>query len=106
MSAIEESMWPDQQQPPATFGVYLLNDNFNMREYVQRVLMMVCEVSESQAMDVMMQANWNGNALVGSWEEDVAEHTYKALKKAGLMAVIKADDGGSSSPATSMYDDW
>ena len=95
-----------EKTPPATYGVFLLNDNFNMREYVQRVLMMVCEVSESEAMDMMMQANWNGRALVCSSEQEVAEHTYKAMKKAGLMAVIKADGDSSSSPVTGMYDDW
>ena len=73
------------------FDVFLMDDSFNMREYVQRVLMMVCDVSESDANDIMMQANWGGRALVGSWEKDVAEHTYDGMRKAGLSAAIRPE---------------
>ena len=69
--------------------MYLYNDNYNMREYVSRVLMMVACVSDSDAADSMMQANWNGRALVGSWEEAVAQHVHDGLTQAGLQAGIQ-----------------
>ena len=55
------------------YKVYLLNDDYNMREYVARSLMMVCSMSEKDASMAMMQANWdyNGRALVGIWEKEV-----------------------------------
>ena len=76
---------------PNYFRVYLKNDNFNMREYVARVLMMVCEVSESEATAIMMEANrdrWKNLALCGTWEEELAQHIYDGMRSAGLCAVI------------------
>jgi ATP-dependent Clp protease adapter protein ClpS len=79
-------------------SVYLQNDDFNMREYVARVLMMVCEVSSSEATAIMMEANrdrWRNMALCGTWEEPVARHIHACLEKAGLSVVITpaaADD--------------
>ena len=40
------------------YSVFLMNDGFNMREYVSRVLMMVCYVDEARAERIMMEANW------------------------------------------------
>ena len=74
------------------YGVYLYNDNYNMREYVSRVLMMVATISEMDAADSMMQANWNGRALVGTWEEVIAQHVYDGLTQAGLQAAIQQID--------------
>ena len=71
------------------YCVYLINDDFNMREYVARVLMMVGYVSEAQAAEIMMSANWNGHALVGTWEKGIAQHTYDGLRKAGLNAAFR-----------------
>ena len=85
---------------PQDYQVYLLNDNFNMREYVQRVLMLVCSISESNAMEIMMRANWGGGSLIGSYEEELAEHLYTGLIKAGLRAEIRPRrDGGESDSA-------
>ena len=75
------------------YGVYLHDDSFNMREYVARTLMMICEISESDADSIMMQANWGGRALVGTWEKELAEHTYNGMTKAGLAATITRVDG-------------
>ena len=56
--------------------------------------MMVANVSETEAADIMMQANWNWNALVGEWEEPEAQHVYEGMKKAGLQAhIIAAEEG-------------
>ena len=51
---------------PPQYSVFLYNDGFNMREFVQRVLMMVAEVSEDAAMDIMMEANWGYRARIGT----------------------------------------
>ena len=77
------------------FKVFLQNDDFNMREYVARVLMMVCYVTESEATSIMMEANrdrWKNRALCGIWEEPVARHVYTGLKRAGLSAILTPDD--------------
>lgn len=78
-----------EESSPQDYQVFLLNDNFNMREYVQRVLMLVCSISESDAMDIMMRANWGGGSLIGSYEKELAMHTYEGLQKAGLRAEIR-----------------
>lgn len=76
---------------PKIFNVFLCNDNFNMREYVSRVLMMVCDVSESEATQIMMEANadrWRNRALCGTWEEALAMHVYSGMRAAGLSAAM------------------
>ena len=73
-------------------SVYLLNDGYNMREYVARVLMMVCSVSEREALSIMMGADWSGRALVGTWERPIAEHTYEGMTKAGLQAILLEEE--------------
>ena len=80
----------EQPATAAPHGVFLMNDDFNMREYVSRVLMMVAYVSEDDASSIMMQANWGGRALVGTWEKEVAEHIHEGLSQAGLRAGIMA----------------
>ena len=72
--------------------VYLMNDDFNMREYVARVLMMVCYISSDEAANVMMEANWSYTALIGTWEKPLAEHIFEGLTKAGLHAVMRDVD--------------
>ena len=69
--------------------VYLYNDSFNMREYVSRVLMMVCDISEEDSSEIMMQANWGGRAVVGTWDKPLAEYIYDGMCKAGLSADIE-----------------
>lgn len=78
-----------QPASPQLYSVYLLNDNHNMREFVARALMMVADVSESDASEIMQKASWQGGALVGTWEEPIARHTHEGMTKAGLMASIR-----------------
>jgi ATP-dependent Clp protease adapter protein ClpS len=85
-------------------NVYLLNDSFNMREYVSRVLMMVADVSESEASTIMTRADWEGRALVGTWEKEIAQHTYDGMRKARLAASIyPADDDPGEDLNVSWY---
>ena len=74
------------------YSVYLMNDSFNMREYVARVLMMVADVSDDEASSIMMRADWEGRALVGKWERDLAQHIYDGMMKGGLAAAIHPED--------------
>ena len=74
------------------YRVYLMNDSFNMREYVQRVLMMVAYISEAEAMHVMMRADWEFSAVVGTYEKPIADLVYEGMTKAGLSARIEAAD--------------
>ena len=74
--------------PSNQYSVFLMDDG-NMREYVERVLMMVCYLSQSDANRLMMQADWNYSAKIGTWEQPVAEHVLQGLRKAGLSAAIQ-----------------
>lgn len=51
--------------------------------------MMVCYISEVEASEIMMEANWGYGARVGQWERPIAEHVYAGMQKAGLRAEIR-----------------
>ena len=88
MSTIEMSeLSPDPTT--AKYVVYLRSYDFNMREHVKRVLMMVGELSESAASDIMRKTNSCGvPQVVGIWEKDIAEQVYAGMKKGGLAVGI------------------
>ena len=88
------------------YSVYLLDDNFNMREFVCRVLMMVAYLSEDAAEKIMMKASWQGGALVGTWEEELARHHYEGMTEAGLRASMQLAVDSSSSSAEKDEDDF
>ena len=92
-------MSSDVESSPEMFRVYLMNDGFNMKEYVARVIMMVAGLPEEESESIMMQAGWAYSAVVGTWERPVAEHIYQGMKKAGLSAGIKPVEGFSDSEA-------
>ena len=77
------------------FSVYLQKDDHLMREYVSRVLMMVCEISSSEALAILMKANrdYKNRALCGAWEEPLAKHIHTCLESAGLSVVITPFSG-------------
>jgi ATP-dependent Clp protease adapter protein ClpS len=77
------------------FSVYLQKDDHLMREYVSRVLMMVCEISSSEALAILMKANrdYKNRALCGAWEEPLAKHMHTCLESAGLSVVITPFSG-------------
>ena len=90
---------PDTPRGTQHCHVYLENDSVNLREYVARVLMMVCDLSESEAMSVMTEASSNWMARCGTWEKAVAQHVYDGLHRAGLSVVMApaVEDGGGTS---------
>ena len=89
--------WRSQRPPiirssgPELFSVYYRNDNCTRQEHTTRVLMMVCDVSESEATAIIMAANrdrWKNRALCGTWEEVLAQHVYAGMQSAGVPAAI------------------
>ena len=76
---------PDLTRPDRLFP-------FLLPQFVSRSLMMVAHITEKDASDIMMQASWQGGALVGTWEEAVARHTHEGMKKAGLNSSIRPAD--------------
>ena len=77
-----------QSEHRKLYNVYLENDSHNMREYVVRTLMMVCDISESDAFSITQEANDNWMSLCGTWEHAIAEHIFTGLRKAGLSATM------------------
>jgi ATP-dependent Clp protease adapter protein ClpS len=74
------------------YHVYLEKGG-RQNEYVARVLIMVCSLSESDASSITNQASRFGLAMVGTFEKALAEHTYNGMRRAGLTASLKpADD--------------
>ena len=68
------------------FQVVLFNDEMNTREYVARVLVVVCNLSEGDAYGIMEKAHRDGYAVVGVWGAEVAEMYTEMLKAKGLQA--------------------
>ena len=83
---------PGQQD--RCFHVYLEKDTINTREYVARVLMMVCELSEAEATSIMREASTNWMACCGTWEGTIAQHVHDGMREAGLSVVITPVDDG------------
>lgn len=79
---------------PKRYSIYLENTRhseypLNVREYVVRVLIMVCDVSAVEAQNIMLEARENWMACCGTWEEQLAQHVvYEGMRKAGLSAAI------------------
>ena len=58
------------------------------RQYAKRVLIMVCGVSESQALGIVEEASHNWAAKIGTWEAAIAEHLHDGMQKAGLLSTL------------------
>ena len=71
--------------------MYYRNDNCTRREHTTRVLMMVCDVSESEATAIIMAANrdrWKNRALCGTWEGGTRAARVRGMQSAGVPAAI------------------
>ena len=77
--------------PDDMYQVYLGTQGERPSEYVARVLMMVCDVSEDEAFAAAFGAQENGCVHIGTFEKELAEHTYYGMTKAGLQAVMRAE---------------
>jgi ATP-dependent Clp protease adaptor protein ClpS len=86
-------------QKPATnrklapkYRVLLHNDDFNAMEYVAQVLMStIPNLSQPQAVSIMMEAHNNGMALVITCELEHAEFYCETLQNHGLTSTIEPE---------------
>jgi ATP-dependent Clp protease adaptor protein ClpS len=75
------------------YRVLLHNDDFNSMEYVVAVLIKtVPNVSEPQAVNIMMEAHSHGLALVIICEQEHAEFYSETLNTHGLSTTIEPDE--------------
>ena len=84
---------PDGTRGVQRYHLYLENGG-RPREYVSRVLIMVCGMTESEASSITAHAHRFGSAIVGTWEKELAEYTYRGIRLAGLTASLKPTDDG------------
>ncbi len=75
------------------YRVLLHNDDYNAMEYVVQVLMTtVPNLTQPQAVSVMMEAHTNGIALVITCAQEHAEFYSETLKNHGLTSTIEPDE--------------
>ncbi|MEX0269928.1 ATP-dependent Clp protease adapter ClpS [Leptolyngbyaceae cyanobacterium UHCC 1019] len=75
------------------YRVLLHNDDFNSMEHVVKVLITtVPNLTQPQAVDIMMEAHTNGLALVITCEQEHAEFYCETLKMHGLISTIEPDE--------------
>lgn len=75
------------------YRVLLHNDDFNPMEHVVQVLITtVPNLSQPQAVSIMMEAHTNGLALVITCAQEHAEFYCETLKNHGLTSTIEPDE--------------
>lgn len=75
------------------YRVLLHNDDFNPMEYVVKVLLTtVPNLTQPQAVSIMMEAHTNGIALVITCAQEHAEFYCETLKNHGLTSTIEPDE--------------
>ena len=74
------------------WAVYLMNDEVNSMEYVNKTLEQACSLSASEAMAAMLLAHNEGNAVVfEARTEDEALQVQKQLQQAGLTSEVRTE---------------
>ncbi len=72
------------------YRVLLHNDDFNSMEHVVEVLITtIPNMSQPQAINIMMEAHQYGMALVIVCNQEHAEHYSEVLKSHGLTSTIE-----------------
>lgn len=75
------------------YRVLLHNDEFNSMEYVVQVLLTtVPNLTQPQAVSIMMEAHTNGIALVITCAHEHAEFYCETLKNHGLTSTIEPEE--------------
>jgi len=75
------------------YRVLLHNDDFNPMEYVVQVLITtVPNLTQPQAVNIMMEAHNSGTALVITCEQEHAEFYCETLNNHGLTSTIEPDE--------------
>ena len=66
----------------------LIDDSSNTRSYVCRCLVEVAGLSEDESYRKMMQTHAHGDAVIGEYSQEHAEHYKEALMSSGLVCEI------------------
>jgi len=75
------------------YRVLLHNDDFNPMEYVVQVLMKtVPNLTQPQAVNIMMEAHHTGIALVITCAQEHAEFYCETLNNHGLTSTMEPDE--------------
>ncbi|MGH7999323.1 MAG: ATP-dependent Clp protease adapter ClpS [Brasilonema sp.] len=75
------------------YRVLLHNDDYNPMEYVVQVLLTtVPNLTQPQAVSIMMEAHTNGFALVITCAQEHAEFYCETLKTHGLTSTIEPEE--------------
>lgn len=75
------------------YRVLLHNDDFNTMEYVVQVLLTtVPNLTQPQAINIMMEAHHSGMALVIACAQEHAEFYCETLKNHGLTSTIEPEE--------------
>jgi ATP-dependent Clp protease adaptor protein ClpS len=75
------------------YRVLLHNDDHNSMEYVvQTLITTVPNLTQPQAVDIMMEAHTNGLALVITCAQEHAEFYSETLNDHGLSSTIEPDE--------------
>lgn len=91
VETIEQSSTARKLAP--RYRVLLHNDDFNSMEYVVQVLMQtVPNLTQPQAVNIMMEAHTNGLALVITCALEHAEFYSETLNTHGLSSTIEPDE--------------
>lgn len=80
------------KKPAPRYKVLLHNDNHNLPEYVAICLMEVAQLSEQQAINVMLEAHITGVGLVKICDIEPAEFYCEGLKTKGLTSTIEPEE--------------
>ena len=81
------------RKPAPRYRVLLHNDDFNSMEFVVGILIQtVPQLTQPQAVNIMMEAHTNGMALVITCAQEHAEFYCETLKNNGLTSTIEPDE--------------
>jgi ATP-dependent Clp protease adaptor protein ClpS len=93
VETIEKRASATIRKPAPRYRVLLHNDDFNSMEHVVKSLLeTVPQLTQPQAVSIMMEAHTNGMALVITCAQEHAEFYCETLKNHGLTSTIEPDD--------------
>lgn len=75
----------DDSEEDAFWEIRVYNDEINTHEWVARCLVLIAGASEWQAYKTTKKAHLEGQALLGLYEKEVAEHYTDGLRGEGLV---------------------
>ena len=81
------------RKPAPRYRVLLHNDDFNSMEFVVGILIQtIPQLTQPQAVNIMMEVHTNGMALVITCAQEHAEFYCETLKNNGLTSTIEPDE--------------